>query len=75
MSDDLLSEQEFDRLVTELESIGSFLPENKMPFLWDMANKIRKDNQPRPCACPSSAKLWSRAITELRDYTKRERKQ
>lgn len=63
-----LKEEEFLRLETELKSISSFLPENQMRYMWQMCNVIRGENQNQPCACKSSAGLWTRCIEDLRKF-------
>ena len=68
-----LTEEEFLRLETELKSISTFLPENQMRFIWNMVNRVRGRNENQPCACRSSAGLWTRAIDDLRKFVNERR--
>jgi hypothetical protein len=62
------TEEEFQKLTKELGSIKTFLPDDKMTYIWNSVNKIRKKKSPQPCSCKSSAGLWGAAIRELRDF-------
>ena len=62
------TEEEFNTLKTELNSIKTFLPDNKMSYIWTSVQKIRTKKSPQPCACRSSAKLWAAAVNELREF-------
>ncbi len=62
------TEEEFKKLEEELNSITSFLPDNKMSYIWTSVQKIRTKKTPQPCACRSSAKLWAEAVKDLREF-------
>lgn len=70
-----LTEEEFLRLEKELETITTFLPENQMRYIWEIYNKVRNTNENQPCACRSSAKHWTRAVTHLKDFVNERRNQ
>lgn len=61
--------EEMDIMKSNIEKISTHIPENLMGWVWDTYGKINKrDVGPRPCACPSSAKLWRNAIETIREY-------
>ena len=62
------TEEEFETLKTELNSIKTFLPDNKMSYIWTSVQKIRDKKTPQPCSCRSSAKLWAKAVSDLREF-------
>ena len=62
------TEEEFETLKTELNSIKTFLPDNKMSYIWTSVQKIRDKKAPQPCSCRSSAKLWAKAVSDLREF-------
>lgn len=60
-----LSQDEFIGLRDFVTSLGSYLPENKATYVWSMYNRLNNTNEPQPCTCASSGKLWKRAIDFL----------
>ena len=70
-----LNEEQFLKLETELKSIRAFLPEGQMRYMWEMCNTIRGKNENQPCACRSSAGLWTRCIDDLRKFVDEKRNQ
>ena len=65
-----LSFEEFTELNSTLVSLGAYLPENKAPYIWDIFNRVRGVNEPRPCLCSSSGAHWKRAVDELNAWVK-----
>jgi hypothetical protein len=65
-----LTYEEFIALRDFITTIGARLPEDKAPYVWDMFNKLRNENEVRPCTCASSAGHWKRAVTYLYDWVK-----
>lgn len=65
-----LTLEEFEQLKGTILSIGSHLPENLAPYIWDNFNKLRNENEPRPCTCGSAGAHWKRAVDYLTDWTK-----
>lgn len=63
-----LHPEEFKRLEAELKSITTFLPEGQMRYIWEMVNRVRGEQIAQPCACKSSARLWTEAINDLRKF-------
>jgi len=62
------TEEEFKKLTKEISSITSFLPDNKMTYIWNSVSKLREKNSPQPCSCKSSGGLWAAAVKELKDF-------
>ncbi len=65
-----LTFEEFQELDKTLSEIGAYLPENKAPYIWDNFNKLRNENEPRPCTCASSGAHWKRAVDYLHNWIK-----
>ena len=65
-----LTFEEFQELNKTVSSLGAYLPENLAPYIWDNFNKLRNENEPRPCTCKSSGANWKRAVDYLLDWTK-----
>ena len=65
-----LTFEEFQELDKTLSEIGAYLPENKAPYSWDNFNKLRNENEPRPCTCASSGAHWKRAVDYLHNWIK-----
>ena len=65
-----LTLEEFEQLKGTILSIGSHLPENLAPYIWDNFNKLRNENEPRPCTCGSAGAHWKRAVDFLSDFIK-----
>jgi hypothetical protein len=65
-----LTLEEFNELDKTIGGLGAYLPENLAPYIWDNFNKLRNENEPRPCTCKSSGANWKRAVDYLLDWTK-----
>ena len=62
------TEEEFKKLEEELNSITTFLPEDKMSYIWSSVQRIRTNKTAQPCACKSSAKHWGQAVKDLKEF-------
>jgi hypothetical protein len=65
-----LTDEEYLNLKNTIASIGNHLPENLAPYIWDLFNRLRGENENRPCTCGSAGAHWGRAVKYLRDYIK-----
>lgn len=63
-----LNKQEFNELKQLVDSITTRIPHEKAGYIWNMFNRLRKENEPQPCTCKSSVGHWVRAIDFLRNY-------
>ena len=68
-----LTLEEFQQLSSTVLTLGAYLPENKAPYIWDNFNKLRNENEPRPCTCKSSGAHWKRAVDYLTDWVNERR--
>lgn len=66
----LFSEEELTQLRKTIEGIGNYLPTDKTHYIWSSYVKIKGQKEPQPCTCPSSGKLWGKAIETIKDYLK-----
>lgn len=65
-----LTEEEYKELKEFLSTLGAYLPDNKAPYVWNLFNRLRNENEPQPCTCASSGAHWKRAIDFLYDWIK-----
>ena len=63
-----LTFDEFIELDKFINSLGSYLPDDKAAYVWNNFNRLRGENEPQPCTCPSSAGHWKRAVNYLLDW-------
>lgn len=63
-----LTLDEFHKLESELKNITTRIPDNLMPYIWDMYLKVSGTQENRPCGCQSAAGLWIKAIDTLRNF-------
>ena len=63
-----LTFEEFEELDKTISSLGSHLPENLAPYIWDNFNRLRNEREPRPCMCGSAGAHWKRAVDYLRNW-------
>lgn len=63
-----LNEQEIKELKEVLSTITTRIPFDKAGYIWSTFNHLRKESEPQPCMCKSSAGHWVRAIDFLRNY-------
>lgn len=66
-----LSEGEWNEVVELVNSITTFIPEDKMDAVWHLHLTITQTKEPKPCKCSSSAKHWGRAMETLREFHKK----
>ena len=64
----LFSKEGLTKLKETIESIGSYLPTDKTHYIWSNYVKIIGKTEPQPCTCPSSGKLWAKAINTIKEY-------
>jgi hypothetical protein len=67
---EIFSPQEWNDLKDFMKGLGSYLPNDKTNYIWDSYRRITKSTEKQPCSCPSSGKLWARAIKEIEAYIK-----
>ena len=63
-----LTLEEFQELDRTVSSLGAYLPENLAPYIWNNFNKLRNENENRPCMCGSAGAHWKRATDYLRNW-------
>jgi hypothetical protein len=66
--DNLYTNEEFKSLVELLDTIGNYLPEDKVGYIWSNYQKIANTTEGQPCNCGSSAGLWAKAVNTIRIY-------
>lgn len=64
-----LNQQELKELKEVMSLVNTKIPYDKAGYIWNMFNHLRKENEPQPCMCKSSAGNWIRAVNFLREYT------
>jgi hypothetical protein len=66
----LYTVEEFSSLKQTLDSIGNYLPDDKIGYIWDNYKKISGSNENQPCTCSSASSLWKKAVDTIRNYIK-----
>lgn len=64
----LFSKEELAELKQTMDSIKNYLPTDKTHYIWSTYTKITGKKEPKPCNCPSSGKLWAKAIQTIREH-------
>ena len=59
---------EFEAIVADLETIGSYLPEHKLDIFWQRCTMIRGKSERRPCSCGSAGELWAKCVEDIRNF-------
>ena len=68
--DNLYTNEEFNSLKQTLDTIGNYLPDDKVGYIWSNYQKIAHTTESQPCSCGSSAGLWKKAVDTIRNYVK-----
>ena len=68
--DNLYTNEEFLSLKGTLDTIGNYLPDDKVGYIWSNYQKIANTTEGQPCSCSSSAGLWIKAVNTVRNYIK-----
>jgi len=68
--DNLYTNEDFKSLVETLDTIGNYLPDDKIGYVWSNYQKIANTTEGQPCSCGSSAGLWKKAVDTIRTYVK-----
>lgn len=63
-----MSEINKEEIVELANKITTYIPKDLMSSVWENYKKISGSKEPQPCSCPSSAGLWRKAMTTIRDY-------
>jgi hypothetical protein len=66
----IFSETELETVKETMNSLGNYLPENKMHVIWTWYLQITGTNEPKPCNCQSAAGLWVKAVNTINEYIK-----
>jgi hypothetical protein len=65
------TDMEFIEIKNQMATFGSYLPEEKMGWLWSKCTLLRGNTkEPQPCGCKSSGGLWAKAVETLNNYIK-----
>jgi hypothetical protein len=62
------TEAEYKELKEVINSIGAYIPHDRMGWVWSNHNKISKTNEVQPCSCGSAASHWKRAVDNIRNF-------
>ena len=66
------NEEQFNDMKTKVEPIKDYLPDNLLSYIWNNYRILSGNvTEPQPCSCGSSAALWLKAVTVIKDYIKR----
>jgi len=59
---------EFESMAADLESVGAYLPEDKLNIFWERCTRIRGKGEPLPCSCGSAGPLWGKCVEDIRNF-------
>ena len=62
------NKEEFESLKQVVREVTTFIPKNHMNTVWEAYKSITKSNEPTPCSCKSSAKLWGNAFRVVKEF-------
>ena len=62
------TEADYKELKEVIDSIGAYIPHDRMAYIWSNHNKILKTNEGQPCSCGSAAGHWRRAVETIRNF-------
>ena len=66
------NEEQFNDMKAKVEPIKDYLPDNLLSYIWNNYRLISGNvTEPQPCSCGSSAALWLKSVTVIKDYIKR----
>lgn len=63
------SREEIDKMRENMSKITTHIPPNLANYVWDTFKKLGGKG-PKPCTCPSSAKLWRGAVEKINSFLK-----
>ena len=64
------TEEEFQEIKDKINSITNNIPSNLTNWIWNTYKDILGSNEPQPCNCGSSGRLWLKAVETIRTYVK-----
>jgi hypothetical protein len=66
------NEEQFKEMKEKVEPIKDYLPDNLLSYIWNNYRLISGNvTEPQPGRCGSSAALWLKSVTVIKDYIKR----
>jgi hypothetical protein len=65
------TEAEYIELKAIIDSISTYIPNDKMGWVWGNHNRILRTNEGQPCSCGSASSHWIRATQTIRDFVKK----
>ena len=65
------TEAEYKELKEVIDSINSYIPNDRMGWVWSNHNKILNTKEGQPCSCGSASGHWIRAVQTIRDFVKK----
>jgi hypothetical protein len=66
------NEEQFNDMKSKIGPVKDFVPDNLLHYIWNNYKLISGNvSEAQPCACGSSAGLWLKAVTVIKDYIKR----
>lgn len=66
-----LAPNEWEEALNIYNTISDRIPESLANTVWHLHLTITGTKEPKPCTCPSSGKLWLKAVTTIREFVKK----
>jgi len=64
------NKEEIQEIKDNMSKITTHIPDNLTTWIWDTYKKISGSTEPKPCSCPSSAKLWKKSVDTINSFLK-----
>lgn len=64
------NQEEIQEIRDNMSKISTHIPTNLTSWVWDTYRKISGSNEPKPCTCPSSGKLWKKSVDTINSFLK-----
>ena len=62
------TETEYKELKEVMDKITTYIPHDRMGWVWSNHKKITNTNEMQPCSCGSAASHWKRAAENIRNF-------
>lgn len=70
MNNEKFTPEELQHLRTQMQRVGTHLPEDMTGLIWESYRKIAGNVGGQPCTCASSGGLWLAAVNAINNYLK-----
>ena len=62
------TEAEYKELKEVIDTISTYIPNDRMGWVWNNYKKLSGDHSAQPCSCGSASAHWIRATETIRNF-------